>query len=99
MRTIKLELSVKLLLAAIAVGLFLNAFGKIMPNAQANYNSESKVRDMFDGVEWFHLAGHPVFAEAVESKALDAVSRVCYIKKPLTSSILDEHEFKCRGRN
>lgn len=99
MKTIKLELSVKILLAAIAVGLFLNAFDKIMPNAKASYNSESKVRDMLDGVEWFHLAGHPVFAQAVESKALDAISRDCYIWKQLTSSILDEYEFRCSGRN
>ena len=99
MKTIKLELSVKILLAAIAAGLFLNAFDKIMPNAKASYNSESKVRDMFDGVEWFHVAGHPVFERAVESLALDAISRNCYIKTPLTTSILDEYEFRCRGRN
>ena len=35
MKTIKLELSVKLLLGAIALGLFLNAFKDFPPNAHA----------------------------------------------------------------
>ena len=36
MKTIKLELSVKLLLGAIALGLFLNAFKDFPPKANAN---------------------------------------------------------------
>ena len=36
MKTIKLELSVKLLLGAIALGLFLNAFNDFPPKANAN---------------------------------------------------------------
>ena len=40
MKTIKLELSVKLLLGAIALGLFLNAFNDFPPNA----NASSKVQ-------------------------------------------------------
>ena len=35
MKTIKLELSVKLLLGAIALGLFLNAFNEFPPKANA----------------------------------------------------------------
>ena len=38
MKTIKLELSVKLLLGAIALGLFLNAFNDFPPNAYADYD-------------------------------------------------------------
>ena len=37
MKTIKLELSVKLLLAAIALGLFLNAFKDFPPKAYADH--------------------------------------------------------------
>ena len=36
MKTIKLELSVKILLGAIALGLFLNAFKDFPPKANAN---------------------------------------------------------------
>ena len=39
MKTIKLELSVKLLLGAIALGLFLNAFNDFPPKANADHNS------------------------------------------------------------
>lgn len=42
MKTIKLELSVKLLLGAIALGLFLNAFNEFPPKANAN-NQVQKV--------------------------------------------------------
>ena len=38
MKTIKLELSVKLLLGAIALGLFLNAFKDFPPMANAAYH-------------------------------------------------------------
>ena len=38
MKTIKLELSVKLLLGAIALGLFLNAFNGFPPKANADHN-------------------------------------------------------------
>ncbi len=38
MKTIKLELSVKLLLGAIALGLFLNAFKDFPPKANADHN-------------------------------------------------------------
>tara|TARA_B100001059_G_C17630438_1_gene474145 strand:- start:79 stop:294 length:216 start_codon:yes stop_codon:yes gene_type:complete len=37
MKTIKLELSVKLLLGAIALGLFLNAFNDFPPKAHADH--------------------------------------------------------------
>ena len=37
MKTIKLELSVKLLLGAIALGLFLNAFNDFPPDANASH--------------------------------------------------------------
>ena len=43
MRTIKLELSVKLLLGAIALGLFLNAFKDFPPKANASGVQEVKV--------------------------------------------------------
>ena len=43
MKTIKLELSVKLLLGAIALGLFLNAFKDFPPNAYANKVQEVEV--------------------------------------------------------
>ena len=36
MKTIKLELSVKVLLGAIAIGLFLNAFKDFLPKANAD---------------------------------------------------------------
>jgi len=39
MKTIKLELSVKLLLGAIALGLFLNAFKDFPPKAHAGMQS------------------------------------------------------------
>ena len=39
MQTIKLELSVKLLLGAIALGLFLNAFKDFPPDANASIGS------------------------------------------------------------
>ena len=42
MKTIKLELSVKLLLGAIALGLFLNAFNDFPPKANA-YDHVQKV--------------------------------------------------------
>ncbi|MDC3146613.1 hypothetical protein OA857_02820 [Alphaproteobacteria bacterium] len=42
MKTIKLELSVKLLLGAIALGLFLNAFKDFPPKANA-YNAQKVV--------------------------------------------------------
>ncbi len=38
MKTIKLELSVKLLLGAIALGLFLNAFNDFPPKAYADHD-------------------------------------------------------------
>ena len=43
MKTIKLELSVKLLLGAIALGLFLNAFKDFPPKAYANKVQEVEV--------------------------------------------------------
>jgi len=43
MKTIKLELSVKLLLGAIALGLFLNAFNDFPPKANARDHDVQKV--------------------------------------------------------
>ena len=43
MKTIKLELSVKLLLGAIALGLFLNAFNDFPPNAYADNDKIHKI--------------------------------------------------------
>ena len=43
MKTIKLELSVKLLLGAIALGLFLNAFKDFPPKANASGVQEVRV--------------------------------------------------------
>ena len=43
MKTIKLELSVKLLLGAIALGLFLNAFKDFPPSAYAGSNEVHKI--------------------------------------------------------
>ena len=43
MKTIKLELSVKLLMGAIALGLFLNAFKDFPPSAYAGSNEVHKI--------------------------------------------------------
>ena len=49
MRTIKLELSVKILLAAIALGLFLNAFKDFPPGAYAEeQRSKSSIRRIIE---------------------------------------------------
>ena len=40
MKTIKLELSVKLLMGAIALGLFLNVFKDFPPSANANHGHQ-----------------------------------------------------------
>lgn len=45
MKTIKLELSVKLLLGAIALGLFLNAFKDFPPNAYAGKLQKVQICD------------------------------------------------------
>ena len=56
MRTIKLELSVKILLAAIAVGLFLNAFKDFPPGAYAeDQRSKSSIRRI---IEDCHIQGY-----------------------------------------
>ena len=49
MKTIKLELSVKLLLAAIALGLFLNAFNDFPPKANASGVQEVRVVNHIKG--------------------------------------------------
>ena len=48
MKTIKLELSVKLLLGAIALGLFLNAFKDFPPNAHAGKLQKVQICDEQD---------------------------------------------------
>ena len=48
MRTIKLELSVKILLGAIALGLFLNAFKDFPPKAHANTIQQVEVVNTVD---------------------------------------------------
>ncbi len=50
MKTIKLELSVKLLLGVIALGLFLNAFNDFPPNANANDHIQKVVICNANGV-------------------------------------------------
>ncbi len=49
MKTIKLELSVKLLLGAIALGLFLNAFKDFPPKAYADKVQEVRVVNEIKG--------------------------------------------------
>jgi len=49
MKTIKLELSVKLLLGAIALGLFLNAFNDFPPKANASGVQEVRVVNEITG--------------------------------------------------
>jgi len=56
MKTIKLELSVKLLLSAIALGLFLNAFNDFPPKANAKV----------DGMGWSKLKNDWDFKKAVK---------------------------------
>ena len=97
MKTIKLELSVKLLLGAIALGLFLNAFKDFPPKANASL-SESKVDKMFEDIEWFHLASNYIFAEAAGSIARNKVLNSCYIDESIFSSSLSgnpSYEFRC----
>ena len=49
MKTIKLELSVKLLLGAIALGLFLNAYNDFVPGAYAeDQRSKSSIRRIIE---------------------------------------------------
>ena len=48
MQTIKLELSVKLLLGAIALGLFLNAFNGFPPKANASSHIQKVAICQFD---------------------------------------------------
>ena len=50
MKTIKLELSVKLLLGAIALGLFLNAFKDFPPKANANTIQQVEVVNDIQGI-------------------------------------------------
>ena len=57
MKTIKLELSVKLLLGAIALGLFLNVFNDFPPKANAEV----------DGMGWYELANDRDFKSAVKN--------------------------------
>lgn len=66
MKTIKLELSVKLLLSAIALGLFLNAFNDFPPKANAKV----------DGMGWSELKNDWDFKKAVK----DIVEANCRVK-------------------
>lgn len=50
MKTIRLELSVKLLLGAIALGLFLNAFNDFPPKANANSIQQVEVVNDIQGI-------------------------------------------------
>ena len=50
MKTIKLELSVKILLGAIALGLFLNAFKDFPPKAHANTVQQVEVVNDIQGI-------------------------------------------------
>lgn len=59
MKTIKLELSVKLLLGAIALGLFLNAFNDFPPKANAfNYEGEIVKIAICDGTKTLSKCGY-----------------------------------------
>ena len=50
MKTIKLELSVKILMGAIALGLFLNAFKDFPPKAHANTIQKVEVVNDIQGI-------------------------------------------------
>ena len=65
MKTIKLELSVKVLLGAIAIGLFLNAFKDFPPKANADVA----------GMSWISLKSDYDFKKAVRK----VVERYCEV--------------------